>query len=114
MKRMFAVLYAAFPAVMLFAQTLPPERLPDGVFPGSLPPARMLSGMPKSFPPDVVSSPAGPRVVKSPRGNCVYPDPIGKSLSVKRCDAAPQRLRLVSPFKPAAAKKPAKQPSVPG
>ena len=108
MKRMFAVLYAAFPAVMLFAQTLPPERLPNGVLPAGLPPARALSGMPKSFPPEMMSSPAGPRVVKSPRAYCVYPDPVGKSLSVKRCDAAPQGLRLVSPFKPAASKKPAK------
>ena len=106
--RTFGFLYAAFPTLILFAQTLPPERLPNGVFPTGLPPARVLSGIPKSFPPDVMSAPAGPRVVKSPRAYCVYPDPVGKSLSVKRCDAAPQGLRLVSPFKPAASKKLAK------
>jgi hypothetical protein len=111
MKRVFGLLYVAFPAVLLLAQTSRPEHPTDGISTLGTPSVDQLRSSPTRFPPEMMlsSSTAGRLEVKLAHSYCVSPNLDRKSLSVKRCEPVPLGIRLVSPF-PATApeKKPAK------
>ncbi len=92
MKRVFGLLYFAFPAVLLLAQTSRPAR-PDS--------------LPKSFPPEMISYPPATQV-KVSHSNCVHRTSDGKSLFVNRCESVPAGISLIAPFTVATPKKPAK------
>jgi len=91
MNRLIGVLYFAFPAVLLLAQTSRPER---GGY-----------ALPKKFPPEMrLSSVPSRHEVKLSHRYCVYPSPDRKSLLSKRCEPASpgfliQPLTFVSPAK---------------
>jgi hypothetical protein len=99
MKPLFGVLYAAFPVVLLLAQTSRPAQ-PAGVPTNGTRSMEQLGSLPKRFPPEVMlsSRTTGRHEMKPAHSYCVYPSPDRKSLSVKRCESGLQRIRLVSPF----------------
>jgi hypothetical protein len=107
MKRVFGLLYFAFSAVLLFAQTSRPDHPADGMPTPGTPSADHLRSLPKRFPPEMMLSPAttGRDEVKLVHSYCVHPSADGKSLSVKRCEPVPLGLGLVSPFPRVAPKK---------
>ena len=107
MKRVFGLLYAAFPAVLLLAQTSRPEPPADGMSSFRTPSVEQLGSLPKRFPPEMMlsSSTTGRLDVKLAHSYCVHPSLDRKSLSVKRCESVPQGFRLVSPFEATAPKK---------
>jgi hypothetical protein len=110
MKRVFGLLYVAFPAVLLLAQTSPHEHPANGTSTLGTPSVEQLRSLQTKFPPEMFSSSTTGRLeVKLAHSYCVSPSPDRKSLSVKRCQPVPLGIRLVSPF-PATApeKKPAK------
>jgi hypothetical protein len=110
MESMFGLLYA-LPAVLLLAQASPPEHPADGMSTLGTPSVEQLASLSKRFPPEMMLSSwkTGLRDGKLAHSYCVYPSPDRKSLSVKRCESAPVRFRLVSPFEfPAPGKNPAK------
>jgi hypothetical protein len=104
MKRVFGLLYAAFPAVLLLAQTSRPEHPADGMSTPGTPSVEQLRSLPKRFPPEMMLS-SGRHEVKLAHSYCVYPNLDRKSLSVKRCESVPVGFRLVSPFEATAPKK---------
>ena len=107
MKRVFGLLYAAFPAVLLLAQTSRPEHPADGMITLGTPSVEQLRSLPKRFPPDMMLS--GRHEVKLAHSYCVFPSLDRKSLSVKRCESVPRGFRLVPPFEaPHQKKNPAK------
>lgn len=126
MKRLVGLLYVAFPAVLLLAQTSPPENPAAGTSTLGAPSVEQLRLMEKRFPPEMAlkthdkvfffaehenfsSASTGLNQGKLTQSYCVYPDLDRKSVSVKRCESIPQRFRLVWPFKAAAPEeKPAK------
>ncbi len=98
MKRVFSLLYAAFPAGMLLGQISTPARPVEGLPATGIPSSQQLRSAPKKFPPEMVpASPATGRPrVKLSGSYCVHPSSDRKSLSVQRCEPVP--LRLVAPF----------------
>ncbi len=98
MKRVFSLLYAAFPAVVLLGQTATPVRPADGLPATGIPSTQQLRLLPKRFPPEMMPSyrTAGGSKVKLTHSYCVYPSADRKSISLKPCESLP--LRLVSPF----------------
>src|ERR1039457_420672 len=111
MKRVRGLLYVAFPAVLLVAQTSRPESPANGTSTLGTPSVEQLRWLPTKFPPAMMlsSSTTGRLEVKFAHSYCVSPNLDRKSLSVKRCEPVPLGIRLVSPF-PATApeNKPAK------
>jgi len=105
MKRVFALFCAAFPSIVLLAQTSPAERPAVGMSSTGMASVERLSAFPKRFPPEMM---AGSRTtagknVKLSRSYCVHPNADRKSLSFKRCEPVP--VRLISPFASTAPKK---------
>lgn len=112
MNKLVAVLYTAFPVVLLMAQTFSPV---GGAVPVTTkrgtPSMDRLESMSKRFPPEFVSSTTDRDVAKPSHSYCVYPSLGTKSLSIKRCQPNPHKLRLVSPFEGVAPNtRPATQP----
>jgi hypothetical protein len=107
MKRVFGPLYAAFPAVLLLAQTSPPEHPADGISTTGTPSVEQRGSLPKRFPAEMMLSSwtTGGYELKLAHSYCVYPNLDRKSLSVKRCESVPLGFRLVSPFGATAPKK---------
>ena len=110
MKRVFGLLYAAFPAVLLLAQTSRPEHPADGMSTLGTLSVEQLGSLPKRFPPEMMLSSwtTGRHELKLAHSYCVYPSLDRKSLSVKRCESVPLGFRLASPFETTA---PEKNPS---
>jgi hypothetical protein len=107
MKRVFGLLYAAFPALLLLAQTSRPEHPADGMSTLGTPSVEQLGSLPKRFPPEMMLSSwtTGRLEVKLAHSYCVHPNLDRKSLSVKRCESVPLAFRLVSPFEATAPEK---------
>jgi hypothetical protein len=111
MKRLLGLLYVAFPAVLLLAQTSRPEHPANGVSTIGTTSGEQLGSLPKRFPSEIILSSGTPvrNEAKLTHSYCVYPHLDRKSLSIKRCESIPQGFRLVSPFEGAIPeKKPAK------
>jgi hypothetical protein len=106
MKRVFGLFYAAFPAVLLVAQTSRPAHPADGTSILATPSVEQLGSLPKNFPPEMMlaSWTTGRPGLKLAHSYCVYPNLDRNSLSVKRCESGPG-FRLVSPFGATAPKK---------
>ena len=107
MKRVFGLLYVAFPAVLLLAQTSRPEQPVDGMSTLGTPSVEKLGSLPKRFPPDMVlsSRTTGRLEVKLAHSYCVDPNLDRTSLSVKRCGSVSMGFRLVAPFETTAPEK---------
>jgi hypothetical protein len=107
MKKVFGLLYLAFAAVLLLAQTSRPEHPANGTSPLGTPSVEQLRSVQKRFPPEMMfsSSTTGRLEVKLAHSYCVSPSLDRKSLSVKRCQLVPLGIRLVSPFQPTAPEK---------
>ena len=105
MKRVVALFCAAFPSVVLLAQTSPAGRPAVGPSSPGMPSVERLGALPKRFPPEMMAVPptTAEKKVKLSRSYCVYPNSDRKSLSFKRCEPTP--LRLISLFGSAAPKK---------
>jgi hypothetical protein len=99
MKKLVAVLYTAFPVVLLMGQTLSPVGGAVSVTTKlGTPSMDRLESLSKRFPPGLVSSTTDRDVAKPSHSYCVCPSLDTKSLSIKRCQPNPHELRLVSPY----------------
>src|SRR4051794_14757194 len=101
MKKVFGLLYATFPAVLLLAQAAPPARPAEGSSTPEAPQVgQMLRSMPKRYPPELMPASGTTRSLQMKLAHkyCVQPGADGKSLSVKPCSPVTP-VRLIAPFK---------------